>query len=154
VIGSYPKSTPIGINLTRRSVGLSPGSTVAVAWPKILRTSAAMRWPILKILNDTQTAMLNEMIDTKLNTLSNSQTERLNELIDIKLNNLSDTQTEKINEQKTIDAILSTINTKIDNIGRRLQSREQRGYVVEQEGECGCQGDLRWSHSYAHDHHC
>jgi hypothetical protein len=107
---------------------------------------------IPKILNDTQTAPLNEMIDTKLNTLSNSQTERLNELIDIKLNNLSGTQTEKINEQKTIDAILSTINTKIDNIERRLQSREQRGYVVGQEDECGCQGDLRWSHSGDRDH--
>jgi hypothetical protein len=105
-----------------------------------------------KSLNDTQTAKLNEMIDIKLNTLSDSQTKRLNDLIDIKLNNLSDAQAEKNNEQKTIDAILSTINTKIDNIGRRLQSREQRGYVVEREDECCCQGDLRWSRSYAHDH--
>jgi hypothetical protein len=64
------------------------------------------------------------MIDTKLNTLSNSQAEKLNHLIDTKLNNLGGHQTEKMNEKKAIDAVLSTINTKIDDIGRRLQSRE------------------------------
>jgi len=104
-----------------------------------------------KGLNDAQTAKLNEMIDMKLKTLSDSQTKKLNNLIDIKLNNLSDAQAEKNNEHRTIDAILSNINTKIDDIRRHL-SREQRGYVVEQEDECGCQGDLRWSRSAAHDH--
>ena len=94
-----------------------------------------------KIVNDTQAAKLNEMIDIKLKTWSDSQTERIN-LIDTKLNNSSVAQTEKINEQKTILAILSAINTKIDNI-RRPQSWEQRGYVVEQEDECARCGGLR-----------
>jgi len=74
----------------------------------------------LILRNDKQTAKFNEMADTKLNTLSNS----LNHLIDTKLSNLDGARTEKINEQKTIDGVLSTINTKIDDIERRLQSRE------------------------------
>jgi hypothetical protein len=103
----------------------------------------------LKTFNESQTAKTNEMIDLKLKTLSDSQIAKVNDLIETKLRTLNDSQVANVSERQAIVSSLSTLNEKIDDI-RRHQS-QQREYVVEQEDECTCRGDLRWSYPTARD---
>jgi hypothetical protein len=64
---------------------------------------------VFGLFNDLQIARINELIDTKLNTLSTSQTAAVNDLIDTKLKTLSTSQTAALNE--LIDTKLKTSST-------------------------------------------